>query len=62
MEATVNIHAFPVRTERPDGADEAAAEFYAREVIRELIRLHGRTKTEFMLSAWFESEASRIIE
>ena len=53
----MNIMAFPVRTERPDGADDAAAEFYAREVIRELIRLHGRTKTEFMLSAWFESEA-----
>ena len=56
----MNIHAFPVRTERPDGADEAAAEFYAREVIRELIRLHGRTKTESMLAAWFEDEAKEI--
>lgn len=58
----MNIHAFPVRTERPDGADDAAAEFYAREVIRELIRLHGRTRTEALLSAWFEDEASRIVQ
>lgn len=56
----MNIMAFPVRTERPDGADEAAAEFYAREVIRELIRLHGRTKTEFMLSEIFEQEAAKV--
>ena len=56
----MNIMAFPVRTERPDGADDAAAEFYAREVIRELIRLHGRTKTEFMLSEIFEQEAAKV--
>lgn len=58
----MNVRPFPLRTERHDGADEAAAEFYAREVIRELIRLHGRTKTEFKLSAWFDDEASRIAQ
>ena len=56
----MNIHAFPVRTERPDGAAEAAAEFYTREVIRELIRLHGRTKAEFRLIELFEDEAARL--
>ena len=56
----MNAHQFPTLSERPDGDDKAAAEFHAREVVRELIRLHGRTKTEFLLSAIFETEAKVI--
>jgi len=54
----VNILAFHSTENR--GREEAAAKFHAEEAVRELIRLHGRTKTEFLLSAIFEQEASRI--
>jgi len=54
----MNIHILPAPTDR--GLEEAAAKFHAEEAIRELIRLHGRRKTEFILSAIFEDEASRL--
>jgi hypothetical protein len=56
---TMNILTFHA-PERPVGDAEAAAKFHAEEAVRELIRLHGRTKTEFLLSSIFETEAKVV--